>query len=76
MDLLNKYFSWRDYTGSKQDSYAQDIETFYNQSVLHNEEDGFLALLEKAEKEHKKIVYIPIEVTFSDDIFVKQLTLA
>ena len=76
MDLLNKYFSWRDYSGSEQDSYAQDIETFYNQSVLHNEEDGFLALLEKAEKEHKKIVYIPIEGTFSDDIFVKQLTLA
>ena len=71
MDLLNKYFSWRDYSGSE-----QDIETFYNQSVLHNEEEGFLALLEKAEKEHKKIVYIPIEGAFSDDILVKQLTLA
>ena len=76
MDLLNKYFSWCDYSGSEQDSYAQDIETFYNQSVLHKEEDSFLALLEKAEKESKKIVYIPIEDTFSDDIFVKELTLA
>ena len=74
MDLLNKYFR-RDYSGSEQNIYAQDIETFYIQSVLHNEEDGFLALLEKAEKEHKKIVYIPIEGAFSDDIFLKELSL-
>jgi len=74
MDLLNKYFR-RDYSGSEQDSYTQDIETFYIQSVLHNEEDRFLALLEKAEKEHKKIVYIPIEGAFSDDIFLKELSL-
>ena len=40
MDLLNKYFR-HDYSGSEQDSYAQDIETFYIQSVLTMKRTAF-----------------------------------
>lgn len=75
MDLLNKYLSKRDYSGSEEDIYAQDIETFYNFSLLHNEEGRFLALLKKADKEQKRITYATEQDVLCSDIFVHQLTL-
>lgn len=76
MDILEKYLQQRDFSGSEADEYAQDIQTFHLQSVVHNEEEAFLALLEKADREHKKVVYIVPEDIFVDDIYVSELTLA
>ena len=56
-DILAYYRTKRDYSGSVQDSYAQDLETFFHHAFLNNEVAAFYQLLINAEKLNKQISY-------------------
>lgn len=53
--FFNNILSKRDYSGSSEDEYLQNLETFHLFSQLQNQEDDFLNLVEKSIIENKKI---------------------
>lgn len=53
--FFNNILSKRDYLGSSEDEYLQNLETFHLFSQLQNQEDYFLNLVEKSIIENKKI---------------------
>ena len=56
-EIMAYYRTLRDHSGSVQDSYAQDLETFLIHSQLNNDVEKFYQLLIKAEKLNKHIGY-------------------
>lgn len=56
-EIMAYYPTQRDYSGSVQDSYAQDLETFFHHAFLNNEVEQFYQLLINAEKLNKYIGY-------------------
>jgi hypothetical protein len=70
------YRTQRDYSGSVQDSYAQDLETFLMHAQLNNDVEKFYQLLIKAEKLNKHISYkeMPEDIMY-DDYFVSEMIL-
>lgn len=75
--ILQKYLDWRDFSGSAKDSYAQDLMTFYNHAVLHDEEGAFLSLLHRADAQGKYIMHVSpfTGEVFYDDYFIKDLVI-
>ena len=57
--FFNNILSKRDYSGSSEDEYLQNLETFHLFSQLQNQEDDFLNLVEKSIIENKKINLAP-----------------
>lgn len=57
--MFNQLLSKRDYSGSPEDEYAQNIETFHHHSVLQGKEGDFFALINKSIKENKRITLNP-----------------
>ena len=53
--FFNNILSKRDYSGSSEDEYLQNLESFHLFSQLQNQEDDFLNLVEKSIIENKKI---------------------
>ena len=56
-EIMVYYQTFRDHSGSVQDSYAQDLETFLMHAQLNNDVEKFYQLLIKAEKLNKHIGY-------------------
>ena len=57
-EIMDDYISLRDHSVRKMDNYARSLITFYFQSLLHQEEEGFLKLLGQAESQNKFIVHV------------------
>jgi hypothetical protein len=75
-EIMAYYRTQRDYSGSVQDSYAQDLETFFHHAFLNNEVEAFYQLLIKAEKLNKLIGYKEPEGNILyDDYFMSRLIL-
>lgn len=74
--IMKDYISSRDHSGSKMDSYAQSLTTFYFQSRLQGEQEAFLALL--VEAQNKFLVHVsPFDEGVPyDDYMVKDLRIA
>ncbi len=53
--FFNNILSKRDYSGSPEDEYLQNLESFHLCSQVQNQEDDFLNLVEKSINENKKI---------------------
>ena len=53
--FFNNILSKRDYSGSSEDEYLQNLESFHLFSQLQNQEDDFLNLVEKSIIENRKI---------------------
>lgn len=51
IDYIEKYENSRDHSGSEQDSYFQNVVIF-----LTFNQDSLIPLLEKSERENKKII--------------------
>ena len=73
-ELLIKYTSKRDYTGSKADEYAQLLQTIFSHI-----NEGIYPLIEKAEKQSKKLQVLDLtdnglilrdEIQIADIVFV------
>lgn len=72
MDVINKYYLLRDYSGSPDDEYAQFIISLFMQLG-----EKFLPLLKESEKLKKKIrIKDSIPVEFLDEFSLDSLTLA
>ncbi|WP_303813028.1 hypothetical protein [Apibacter mensalis] len=72
MDILDKYYLLRDYSGSPDDEYAQFIITLFMQLG-----EQLLPLLKESEKSKKKIrIKDSLPVEFLDEISLNSLTLA
>lgn len=75
-EIMAYYRTQRDYSGSVQDSYAQDLETFFHHAFLNNEVAAFYQLLIEAEKQNKQIGYNePANDVLYDDYLVSQMVL-
>jgi len=70
---LFKKLSQRDYSGSDQDLYAQWLQTLHYNLILSGQENQFFEMLEKAEKENKKIIAAFLE---AEEFFIDSLSLA
>ncbi len=70
-----KKLSVRDYTNSDSDNYAQDLQTYFFESASNGQADEFFLLLERAEKEGKKIV-LDKGAEESDEYSIDSFTLA
>ena len=77
-EIIDDYISSRNHSVRKMDNYARSLITFYFQSQLHQEEEGFLKLLGQAESQNKFIVYVrPFEEDVPyDDYILKDLIIA
>lgn len=72
MDILDKYYLLRDYSGSPDDVYAQFIITLFMQLG-----EQLLPLLKESEKSKKKIrIKDSLPVELLDEISLNSLTLA
>lgn len=57
--FFDNILSKRDYSGSSEDEYLQDLGTFHWHSQMQGQEDEFLNLVEKSIYENKKISLDP-----------------
>lgn len=68
-EILEAYQRQRDFSGGEIDSYAQDLFGYYFHAQMQGQVNVFYELLEKAEKENKKIVFVePQEDILYNDI--------
>nr|WP_199156030.1 hypothetical protein [Pedobacter sp. ASV2] len=75
-EILEVYQKQRDFSGSEMDSYAQDLYGYYFHAQMQGKADLFYKLLEKAELENKKIVFVePSEDILYDDYPLEDLIL-
>ena len=75
-EIFEAYQKQRDFSGSEMDSYVQDLTTFFFHSQMQGKVDVFYELLEKAEKQNKKIVFVePGEEILYDDYPVEDFVL-
>ena len=67
-EILKAYQSQRDFSGSKIDSYAQDLSTYFFHAKMQGKVEVFYKLLEKAELENKKIEFVepPMDILYDD----------
>lgn len=72
-ETLFKKLSVRDYSGSPADEYAQTLQTIFFHLSLSNQQNDFYKLLEKAEKENKKII---VTDSSADEYTIDSLALA
>ncbi len=73
-NILEK-IAQRDYSGSPDDEYKQNLFSLYMNFVEQGQEEAFLALLERAEKEHKKIAVDPNFEKEMDEVFYDEIPL-
>ena len=71
LDLISK----RDFSGSDQDSYIQDLITLRDQAFLHDELPAFYDLLKKANDSGKKLEFKDQPDIFYSDMFMKDVIL-
>lgn len=57
--FFDNILSKRDYSGSSEDEYIQNLESFHLHSQMQGQEDEFLNLVEKSINENKKISIDP-----------------
>lgn len=60
LDEFLEIISKRDYSGSPEDSYIQDLDTFFFHSQMQGKEEDFLQLYEKAKQTNKHIAISPV----------------
>ena len=67
LELFNKYTSFRDFSGSPKDEYAQFLET-----LLINIGEDLFPLLKEAELSGKKLTLVDTEIDFIsvDDLVI------
>lgn len=56
--IFKHLISLRDHSGSPEDEYANDLEFFHYQAMLHHEEKEFFDLVLQAHNEEKRIIHI------------------
>lgn len=56
-EIFEAYQKQRDFSGTKIDSYAQELTTYWAHASLQGKETDFYKLLEKAERENKQISF-------------------
>lgn len=69
-EILDNYLDNRDFSGSAEDSYAQDLMTMFVHLSANNEKEEFFELLEMAHNAGKKL-----SVVYPEDIFIDQINL-
>lgn len=75
-EIFEDYQKQRDFSGSKTDSYAQDLTTYLFHAQVQGKEAVFYKLLEIAECENKRIfLKEPDPEIFYDDYLVEDLIL-
>lgn len=75
-EIFEAYQKQRDFSGSEIDSYAQDLSTYFFHAKMQGKVEVFYKLLEKAEKENKKIEFVePDETILYEDYTVEDLIL-
>lgn len=57
--FFDNILSQRDYSGSSEDEYLQNLESFHSHSQVQGQEDEFLNLVEQSINENKKISLDP-----------------
>lgn len=63
--FFDNILSKRDYSGSSEDEYLQNLESFHLHSQVQGQEDEFLNLVEQSINENKKISLDP---TFEEEM--------